>query len=381
MALCLVVLMGMAAMGFDLSYARLARLQLQNATDAASHAALVRLRVTGDTAAARAMAISVASQNVVHGHTLTLTSSDITFGGWDFAQKLFIAGAFPANAVQIVGSRSSLRGADGAIGTTFGRVLGVNRININHSGTAAYRIRSVVVAQDITGSFAGSIDSAADADVAMLDQMHTYNVSSDRIGMQLFTGDGTAWTALTNLKTGYSAVRVQWFGDGKQAADTTKTSGITVCNKLDVDSHATAPMNHAWVPHCSSGGDGTNQGAAIQRATDQLLAQAQAYETRVIVLITDGKPACCTVSGSSTTCSETNSCATTRAANGVTQANYAAANGISIYTVSYGADAQQHAYNASLARGIGTAYNTPDETQLVSILREIAGTIPIALVQ
>ncbi|MES1205221.1 MAG: pilus assembly protein [Pseudomonadota bacterium] len=381
MAVCLIVLMGLAALGFDLSYARLARLQLQNATDAAGHAALVRLRSTNDPVAARAMAVSVAAANHVYGKSLTLTPSDITFGGWDFAQRAFQLGGSPYNAVRLVGSRSTLQGVDGAIETSFGRVFGVNSINMSHNATAAYRIRSIVVAQDITGSFAASIDDAADADVAMLDQTYSYGVPNDRIGMQLFTGDGTEWTPLTNLKTGYSTVRQQWFGDGKPAADGTKVSGITVCNKLDVDPAATPPMNHAWVPPCSSGGDGTNQAAAIQRATSQLLTQAQPHETRVIVLISDGRPACCTGSGGALSCSETNGCAAARAAQGVVQADLAAAQGISIFTVSFGADATQHAYNASLARGIGNAYNTPDKAQLVSILKQIAGTIPIALVQ
>jgi hypothetical protein len=206
-------------------------------------------------------------------------------------------------------------------------------------------------------------------------------VAADRIGMQLFTGDGTQWTALTTIKSGYNGVRSQWYGDGKASTDPTKTSGITVCNKLDLDPAAAPPMNHAWVPHCSSGGDGTNQGAALKRATDQLLAQSQPYETRVIVLITDGEPTCCTTSGMSVSCSSTNACAQSKAQYGVDMANAAASQGISIFTVSLGASPSQSAYNASLARGIGAAYDTPDDTQLVSILAQIAGAIPIVLVK
>ncbi len=62
-------------------------------------------------------------------------------------------------------------------------------------------------------------------------------------------------------------------------------------------------------------------------------------------------------------------------------ADAAAAAGINIFAVSFGADANQAAYVASLARGIGTGYNTPDSTQLASILSEIAGNVPIALVR
>lgn len=377
MALCLTSLVGTAALGFDLAYMRLARLELQNATDAASHAALVRLRATGDITAARTMAMTVAGRNSVYGRTLVLGSEDIQFGGWDFSTKTFLPNAVPANAVQILGSRSSSVGTNGPVEATFGKALGLPSASITHSGTAAFRIRSIVVAQDITGSFTDSIDAAGAADVVMLDQLHGYGVPADRIGMQLFTGDGTQFTALTYVQSGYTTVRSQWAGDGKGVYDTTKRSGITVCNKLDLPPPTAAQYSHSWVPACSTGSDGTNPGAAIQRATEQLLAQAQAYETRVVVLITDGRPSCC----SSGSCSETNACAMQRAQYGVDMANYAEQNGISIFTVSFGADTQQSAYNASLARGIGVAYNTPDRNQLATILSEIAGMIPIVLVK
>jgi hypothetical protein len=381
MAICMTVFFGMAALGLDLASARYARLQLENATDAAAHAALVRLRATGSLSAASSMAMSVAAANRVWGKSFTIRTSDITYGGWDFQHKIFTPGVSPPNAVQINGLRSALAGADGAINLTFARALGHATMNLTDQGTAAYRIRSIVVAQDITGSFADNIDNARDADLTLLDQMHAYQIPSDQIGMQVFTGAGTEWTPLTNVSTGYAAVRTQWLGDGLSTYDSTKTSGLTVCNKLDLDPAYGAPYDHAWMPACSTGGDGTNQGAAIQAATNQLLAHSTPYETRVIVLITDGIPTCCTTTGPVVSCSSTSACAASLAQQGVDMADAAAAAGISIFTVSFGADPAQAAYNASLARGIGTAYNTPDSTQLSTILAEIAGNVPIALVR
>lgn len=381
MTLVMMTIVGAAAIGFDLAYIRLARLELQNATDAATHAALVKLRTSANVSEARTMAMTIASKNTVYNKALVLGADDVVFGGWNFVTKSFTSGAIPANAVQVIGARSATRGTNGAIATTFGRALGRTGVDMLHSGTAAFRIRSIVVAQDITGSFSASIDAAAAADVAMLDALHDYNLPTDRIGMQLFTGDGTQFTGLTSVYTGYSTVRAQWYGDGQPASNTNKKSGITVCNKLDIDKSSPAPYNHAWVPPCSTGGDGTNPGAAIKKAADQLLAGAQSYETRVIVLITDGRPSCCTRSGTTVSCNETNSCASGLQSYGVQMANYADANGISIFTVSFGADSVQHAYNASLARGIGIAYNTPDKNALAGILRDIAGVIPISLVR
>lgn len=382
MAVVLTVVLGFAALGFDLAYVRYARLQLQNATDAAAHAALVRLRGSGNTSQSSAMAISVAAQNRVWGKPLTLLPADIAFGGWDFTTSLFKPNLVPANAVQINGTRSSLTGANGAIDLSFGQVLGQSSVNLTHVGVAAYRIRSVVVAEDVTGSLWSAVDPARAADLALLDAMHSFNVPADRIGMQLFTGAAVQFTALTNLQTGYATVHDQWLGDGKAFDDATKQSGISLCNKLDIDPANEPPAyKHAWMPACSIGGDGTSQGDAIKAAMDQLLAQSQPYETRVIILVTDGQPDCCTLSGTTLTCDTTGSCAQARAQYGVTMADAAAAQGIDVFTVSLGPDPQQTAYNASLARGIGLAYDTPDPLQLASIMTAIAGVIPIALVR
>ena len=264
MAVCMAVFFGFAALGFDLAYVRYARLQLQNATDAAAHAALVRLRATGSVTSARATAKAIAAENRVWGKSLTLQDSEITFGSWNFTTKSFASGVLARKLRS--GERDPQRGDRGQRRdrSHLRAILGKNSIDLGHTGTAAFRIRSIVVAQDITGSFAGDIDAAAQADVTMLDVLRSFNVPADRIGMQLFTGDATQFTALTNLSTNYNAIRAQWLGDGKAATDPTKTSGITLCNKLDLDPTIGPPFNHGWVPACSSGGDGTNQGAAIK---------------------------------------------------------------------------------------------------------------------
>ncbi|HVY37708.1 MAG TPA: TadG family pilus assembly protein [Polyangia bacterium] len=381
MAICMTVFLGMAALGLDLAVARYARLQLENATDAAAHAALVRLRATGSLAEATNAAISVARANRVWDKNLTLRPSDITYGGWNFATHTFTAGMSPPNAVQVDGERSAVAGADGAINTTFARVLGKSRMNLSDRGTAAFRIRSIVIAQDITMSFTSSIDDAGRADVALLDQLEAFHSPADRIGMQMFTGAGTEWTPLTNVSTGYASVRAQWYGDGLPTGSPNKTSGITVCNAIDIIPGVGAPYDYTWVPACSTGGDATNQGEAIRAATNQLLANTNPYETRVIVLVTDGAPACCSYRKPDGGCVSLPECTAQRAQYGVDMADAAAAEGINIFGVSFGADPNQAAYVASLARGIGTAYDTPDSTQLSSILTEIAGNVPIALVR
>src|SRR3954452_22320157 len=75
MMLCMTILLGFAALGFDLSYVRLGRLQMENATDAAAHAAMIVLRGTNDTVQAKAAAIDIAHQHEVLGQAMKLTDA------------------------------------------------------------------------------------------------------------------------------------------------------------------------------------------------------------------------------------------------------------------------------------------------------------------
>jgi hypothetical protein len=352
---------------------------------------MVNLRITGNLTSARQTAVTVAASNSVLGKPVLLQSADIVFGGWDFAHGTFLANALPANAVTVNGRRSDTTASDGFVSLSFGRVLGFSQAAVGRTSVGAFRIRDLVIEMDVTGSFLNNMDNAVRADVAMLDYMQSLNIPSDQIGMDVFVGSALQVTPLQNLKNNYSAIRAQWWGDGLSALNTAKGSGITVCNKTGQD--ATWP-NHNWMPHCWDGGEpgffaGTNQGAALKAGADKLIAQVNNYETRVIVLVTDGSPMCCPVPqgggcADGAACADSGplcTCAKHVAQYGRDMADYAAANDIGIFTVVFGNDPVGVAYGASLTRGIGQAYSTPDSTQLQSILLDIAGRIPVALVK
>jgi Flp pilus assembly protein TadG len=391
MALTLVVMMGFAALGFDLAYVRLARLQMQNASDAAAHAAMVNLRITGNLSSARQTAVTVAAANAVLGKPVLLQGGDVVFGGWDFAHGSFLANTLPANAVTVNGRRSDPTASDGSVSLAFGRVLGFSEANVTRSSVGAFRIRDLVIEMDVTGSFLDNMDNAVRANVAMLDYMQSLNIPSDQIGLDVFVGKAQEVTRLQNLKNSYNAIRAEWWGDGMSSLHAGKRSGIAVCNKIGVDP---AWPNHGWMPHCWDGGEpgffaGTNQGAALKSGVDKLNAQVKNYETRVIVLVTDGSPMCCPAPqgggcADGVTCADSGplcTCAKHVAQYGRDMADYAATSGVDIFTVVFGNAPAGMAYGASLARGIGQSYNTPDSTQLQSILLDIAGRIPVALVR
>jgi Flp pilus assembly protein TadG len=377
-----VSLTGMLAFGalvIDTALIRNVRLELQNAADAAAHAAIIELRRTGSTTSARDLAVSVALANYAGGQPVHLDSQDVTFGDWDFEGRTFTATSVTPNGVQVT-TRRSARNEAGAVPLVLGAFLGMEHADVVARASAALRTRAVIVVQDVTGSFSQSIDSARTADVGFLDAMVAQDVPGDQLGMVTFTAAGSLWTSLQDLDDNHAAIRSQWYGDGVLTYNSrtrkyqTKTAGLTICYKAG----QSAPYSSSYMIPCSSGGDGTAPGPGIQLAAETLIDETRPGTELVIVFVSDGKPEC--IGGST-------SCAATRAEAGRQAAAFAAENGVNIFSVSFcngcSASAQnaQFAYNRTLVTGYGEAYITPRASDLPVILNEIARAIPVALVQ
>lgn len=91
-ALCLVVLMGFAALVFDVGYMRLVRTQLQMATAATTNAAVKSLDQTaGGLDAARDAALGLAAYQVAGGHSISIDATDVELGYWDEDLETFTA--------------------------------------------------------------------------------------------------------------------------------------------------------------------------------------------------------------------------------------------------------------------------------------------------
>jgi Flp pilus assembly protein TadG len=436
MMLILTVIMGFAAMGFDLSYVRLARFEMKNATDAAAHAAMNVLRATTDktqTTDATNAAIGVAGQNTVLGNPVTLTTSDVKFGIWDYDASTFTAGAPPSNAVQITGRKSDPSAAAGTVNTTFGRTLGTLSANVQQVSTAAFRARSMMFEMDITGSFltnSCAIDDAIAADLSFLTAMYNAGSPKDKIGLDVFVGSASNFTPLQNLPSNYNNAGVgiypDWQGDGLSALTTAHTRGLGVCTKATIlpTGNYTCGVNTQWpnqanlkagipMPSCWAADShyspptstttvygGTNIGAGIASGIATLTATAKTYEVRSIVVFTDGGPLCCEAAGGGAICPQTGpccadvtsgsctdhatgACACSQAVYdyGTQEADLAKAAGIDVYVLEFGNQANWIAYANTLPRGRGFALNTADKTQLAAQLQTIANAIPVALVK
>lgn len=436
MAIILAVLVGFAALGFDLAYVRLARMQMQNASDAAAHAAIVSLRLTSNQATARSTAISVAGANNVLGNRVQLADADVVFGRWDFAGKVFSAGTSPANSVSVSGRRADTSAADGNVSLSFGRALGFGEASVARSSIASFRSRYTMFEVDVTGSFltnSCALDQAIAADLQFLDALYGAGVITDRIGLDIFTGGALHVTPLQSLNTNYAAIRAQWKGDGLSSRVAAHTSGLGACTHGAIwttGDYSPCPGGGQWpnqvnvaagIPNidCAAGDfhysptttvfGGTNIGSGIKSGLDAFTAVANTGEVRSIVVFTDGGPMCCekaqgggkcgTINGATglpwnpccadgtlSPCSDNTGgaackCAQDVATYGVTQADAAYAAGIDLYVLAFGADPNWIAYAKSLARGRGFEIDTSDPSKLSASLLQIANAIPVALVK
>jgi Flp pilus assembly protein TadG len=348
MTLLLTTFLGFAALGFDLSYVRLARLEMKNATDAAAHAANVVLSITGDTAQAKAAAISVAHSHLVMGKPMKLTDADIVFGVYNFSTKTFTSNGTPPNGVQIQSQRFSSDDADPLVSLTFGKALGYTEADYTQTVTSAFKNRYFQLQVDITDSWLCDINQAADAAVALLDHLKGSGGSmGDWIGLDVFTAAATQLTPLKNVKYYYAnppgaGIHDIWLRDTSTLL-TSQTKGIGVCNKLDATPTAcdgTTPANeggyrqcprspavpcssqfkfpnHSWLPRCSAGDrisggytlyGGTDLGSAIKAGADKLKAIGQPDETKILIIVTDGAPMICTAIGGGGLCGSGNCC-------------------------------------------------------------------------
>jgi hypothetical protein len=360
MALCLTFLLGFAAIGFDLSYVRLGRLQMENATDAAAHAAVVVLRGTHDPVQAKAEAENIATMHEVLGKSMKLNDANIDVGRYDFTTNSFAtSNVAPYNAVRINSQRFSSDSGDGLVNLTFGAALGYTEADVTQSVTTAFVNRYFQIEMDVTDSYLCDLDAATTAAVDFLDWLAkpsvAHGTAGDWIALDAFTGAAQEVTPMRNALWKYDSIRDDpmsltgsWLRYGSTLSSG-QTKGLGACNKSDVTPSrcyngsafvsttaangggwrqcpAADPPdvpvgacpggqfmfpNHNWMPACDARKPalaalglwgGTDLAEAIRVGRTKLNAAALPGEPKVLILITDGTPMACTGAGGGGLC-------------------------------------------------------------------------------
>lgn len=414
-ALALVPVLGFGAIAIDVGYLRKSQMELQNATDAAAHAALLRYRDDlEDEDAAREAAKLLAASNRVAGEPLHLADTDIVFGQWDFEARVFQAGQRPSNAVHVTGRRGEAS-TDGPIDYFLGPVLGVDHGEAVSSATGAFRYREMMLVFDTTGSFFRDIDNGRDAALAFLTQVDAYEFPHDQIGLVAFAQSAKVYTPLQNVHENASAIYDAWYGDGDVTVTCVRFNGTANCTYVPnhqaglnicfkdkdgdgvVNAGVAEPFNQRWFDagktvlnlNCYDGTayptnrqEGTYHAVALSAAIDNLLDEGIPGNMKIIVLVSDGRAQCAQPDTASTA-----SCVAARQQEAYDQVDRAAENDISIFSVMLCSNcnptqmASYEAFASALKSGVGKAYLTSDSGQLDDILTEIARSLPIALVE
>ncbi len=378
------VVFGFMALGLDVSYVQLANTQAQHVADAASHAAFVTYRSSPSGIAyeeAFAAAQFVVDSNPVGFGTATL--DHVYIGGWDPDLRVFDNDSEFENAARVELSRVG----GNSVELFMAPVLRKSAPPLFGDAITAGRTREIMIAQDVTGSYAEDIGSARDANIAFLEYMIENPYPGDMVGMTAFVGgvDVDAWDPLDFVEGSEAETYARWstldtcncttstWEDDDCAADYPDWRSVAKsehgeCWEWYCDTFYGNIDEHPQMPDCFEVGAQTAPGPGIDQAVDQLLLVGNPASFQAVIVNHDGLPCCADDTAE-------------RTAATVAAVERAWDNGIHVWVVGFNEDGGDFSFLSTLPRGQGKFYETPDATQLTDIMIEIASSIPVTLVQ
>ena len=198
-ALMMVGFMITVAFAIDVGHMHLSRTELRTATDAASKAAAATLADTYSEDLAIKRGQEIAARNLVHGDPLLLDAEDFVFGNsteMTSGRFQFSAGQIPKNSVQVVGRRTT-DSPSGPVPLFFGNIMGTRFFEPRCLASATYIERDVVLVVDRSGSMAGQkfldLVDAIDTFTATLDETPV----DEQVGLASYSDYATSDVPLT----------------------------------------------------------------------------------------------------------------------------------------------------------------------------------------
>ena len=356
-AFLMIVLIVTVVISVDIAVIQLARTELRSATDAASRAGTECLSRTQNVAQARAAAKAIAESNTIHGKALQLADDDVEFGRSDRAdggEVVFTKGEEPFNTVRVTGRRTD-GSRSGPVPLFFAKILGVANFQPTHVASSMNLDRDLCLVVDRSGSM-------------------KFSLTSNRIAGGLGGCDPphptrSRWSALN--------VAVAAFVEGLESTDQqeqlalasyasdNRSCGIDF-NAADVNQvldfeYATTVAEMANLSSIPINGF-TNIEAGIEAGIDALTGpEARPLAEKTMVVLTDGR--------------------FNRGRHPQFIAATAAAEGITIHTVTFGVGAEQEAMRQVATAAGGQHFHAPDAASLEQIFREIASTLPVVMTE
>lgn len=297
LAAAVITLLGFGALSIDVAYMRLSQAQAQDIADAASQAALIVLRQTGDQTQAQDAAMRVINDNLVAGSAPDMV--EITFGNWDDSAEnpAFTVDPVVPNAVRVTVGREG----GNAIPVLLARIWDFEDFSVRGTATSATRSFQILFVLDITGSW--HENKFADARDAML-AAHTMLTESasgvDEIGMVIFTGrygwEYTPFAQIANPATA-AAVRAEWeqLNIASKAPvgtyNTNTTDGVDCDTSYSNDfTNPVAGGCYPEMPREYTDEPGTDHSTGVLLAKQMFEESSTGAVYRAMIVITDGIP-------------------------------------------------------------------------------------------
>jgi len=359
-AVMLPVMIILSSFVVNVAYMELTRTELRIATDAASRAAGHTLVFTGSQSQARTAATEAGKRNQVTGKELLFASSDIEFGiatRSSVANRYaFTLGGLNPNAVRVTGQRTEASGS-GSVGMVIPTFGAIDKFEPIQNAISSQVELDVVLVLDRSGSMAygDTEDAAARASLGLgpviappgwwfCDEAPSDSRWRDlvpAVNVLLSVLDGSPQKEFMSLVTYNSSATI----------DVDLTGDYTLIS---------AGMDVYTQSLCAGA---TNIRSGIEEGINSLAnpSFSRPWAAKVIIVLTDGKH---------------------NVGSGPEGAAQDAFDqGITVYTVTFSADADQYRMQQVAKKGGGKHFHAADKQALKQAFSNIAASLPTLLVQ
>lgn len=395
-AATLFVMLAFGALSVDVAWMHVVRAQAQDVADAASQAAMVVYKRTGDTGEAGTAAAGIVARNPIGGGPGTLDALDFGYWSTSGGANTFVPSTAGINAVRASVSRAG----DNSVTLFLARIFGRDTFEVHGQATSAQRDVRVLLVMDITGSWHAWHNSQVDfnyaraAAVNFLDQLTTTFGQTDKIGMVVFTGryawEFTPFRLLRDEANDHVA-RNAWSLLNVASKSGTQRSYPTVCS-VNSTNNFLLPAGGCYsnMPREYTDEYGTDHTTGLALARQLFDEEDQAAYYRAMIVLTDGVPNTLGASTIRTTTGfeETRwreykgpvpHTATQIRNDSVSEAQAMWDDlGVNTWVVSFVQDA---AFMPAMCHGDGYYTHTNDSSVLVPIFEKIATSLPLAIVE
>jgi Ca-activated chloride channel homolog len=352
-AVCLPLLIIMAAFAIDVAWMQLARTELRTATDAAARAGAKELSLKQNESLARSKAKEAAKRNMVAGQPLILSDADVQVGKSvqvGTGRFNFTNGGAKPNAVRVYGKRTSAS-KSGPVDLMMAPILGQDDFEPIQTATSTQLDRDICLVVDRSGSMMWTLTSDNyPKGTKECDKPHP---SQSRWGA-LNTSVDAFLDELTSTVQDERCALVSYSSNTTECKNTYKISQIDsdLVADYSVIEGKMANISKKPVKGSTAISAGLDDGIKVLTG-----AKIRPFAVKTIVLMTDGVH--------------------NLGKEPVESAKNAAKNDITIHTITFSEGADVKRMKAVAAAAGGKHFHADTQAQLTAIFREIAATLPV----